>query len=221
MVGFDANFVMIALRPAIPASVDDAEERVQKLLADLQRRNERIVIPTPALTEFLVHAEAAGPKYLEEIQKSSRFKIAPYGIKAAVDVALAIGAAVTRKDKRDGTRDTWAKVNFDRQIAAIAKAEGCHTIYTDDPGLKNFAQKIGLKAVTLAQLDLPPSSVPPPLIEQMMSYEQKQKTSSTTPHPAGLQADGAGSTGNKAGTAQEETKKPKPAKEGGLGESGS
>lgn len=73
MVGFDAHFVMLALRPAIPASVDHAKERVLKLLADLQTANERIVVPTPALMEFLVHAEAAGPRYLDEIQKSSRF----------------------------------------------------------------------------------------------------------------------------------------------------
>jgi predicted nucleic acid-binding protein len=220
MVGFDANFLMLALRPGIPASVDDAEERVQKLLADLQQKNERIIIPTPALTEFLVHAEAAGPKYLDEIQKSSRFKIAPYGIKAAVDVALAIEAAVTKKDKRDGTRDTWAKVNFDRQIAAIARVEGCHTLYTDDPGLKNFAQKIGLKVIALAQLDLPPSAVPPPLIQQMMSHEEKQKASSTNPNSVGLQRDGAGRTGDTAETKeakQEQTEKPKPTNEGGLG----
>lgn len=204
MVGFDANFLMLALRPGIPASVDDAEERVHKLLADLQFRGERIIVPTPALTEFLVHAEAAGPKYLEEIQKSSRFKIAPYGIKAAVDVALAIAAAITRKDKRDGTRDTWAKVKFDHQIAAIAKAEGCHTIYTDDPGLKNFAQKIGLKVVTLAQLDLPPSAVPPPLIQQMMSHEEKQKASSANPNTTGLQTDSTSSAGDKAGAKEEE-----------------
>src|SRR5437870_2623147 len=125
MVGFDAHFVMFALCPAIPASVDHAKERVLNLLQQLQDAKERIVVPTPALTEFLVPAESAGPRYLDELQRSSRFKIAAYSIRAAVEVAAAIEAAVTKKDKRDGTRDSWAKVNFDRQIAGICKVEGC------------------------------------------------------------------------------------------------
>jgi len=151
---------MLALRPAIPTAVDHPKERVAKLMSDLQNASEKIVIPTPALTEFLVHAEGAGKGYLDELQKSSRFKIATYGLRAAVEVAAVIEAGVTKKDKRDGTRDTLAKVNFDRQIVGIARVEGCHTVYSDDQGLKKHAQKLGLKVVTLAELDLPPSKHP-------------------------------------------------------------
>jgi len=160
MVGFDAHFVMLALRPAIPASVDHAKDRVLNLLDELQKKGERIVIPTPALTEFLVHAEGAGPRYLDELQKSIRFKIAPYGVRAAVEVAAAIESAVTRKSKKDGSRDTWAKVNFDRQIAGIVKVEGCHTMFTDDNGVKNFSERLGLKVIRLEQVELPPSKTP-------------------------------------------------------------
>jgi hypothetical protein len=71
-----------------------------------------------------------------------------------------IESAVTRKTKRDGSRDTWAKVNSDRQIAGIAKVKGCHTFYTDDKGIKNFAKKLGLKVVRLEQVELPPSKTP-------------------------------------------------------------
>jgi hypothetical protein len=130
MVGFDAHFVMLALRPAIPASVDHAKERVLNLLDELQKKGERIVIPTPALTEFLVHAEDAGPRYLDELQRSVRFKLAPYGVRAAVEVAAAIESAVTKKSKKDGSRDTWAKVNFDRQIAGIGESRRVsHDLY--------------------------------------------------------------------------------------------
>lgn len=199
MIGFDAHFVMLALRPAVPASVDHAKDRVLHLLEQLQSAKERIVIPTPALTEFLVHAEAAAPGYLDELQHSSRFKIAPFGIRAAVEVAAEIEAAVVKKDKRDGTRDTWAKVNFDRQIAGICKVEGCHTIYTDDSGLKKFSEKLGLKVVGLDDLDLPPKAVPPPLIQQMMDHEDEQKASAPAANSAGLQPNGAGSTGDETG----------------------
>ena len=195
MVGFDAHFVMLALRPAIPASVDQAKERVLHLLQQLQSASERIIVPTPALSEFLVHAEAAGPLYLDELQRSSRFKIGPYGIRAAVEVAQVIEAAVTRKDKRDGTRNTWAKVNFDRQIVGICKVEGCHTIYTDDSGVKTFSKKIGLRVIGLDELDLPPSTVPP-LIQKIMDHEEAKTASSAAPNPVGLQPNGTGSIGN-------------------------
>ena len=207
MVGFDAHFVMLALRPAVPASVDYAKERVLNLLQLLHAAHEKIVVPTPALTEFLVHAESAGTRYLDELQHSSRFKIAPYSIRAAVEVATAIEVAVTKKDKRDGTRDTWAKVNFDRQIAGICKVEGCHTIYTDDDGVRKFSQKLGMKVVGLAGVALPASAVPPPLIQQMINHEEKQKASSAAPHPTGLQTDGVGSIGNATGAAKKTEEK--------------
>lgn len=199
MVGFDAHFVMLALRPGIPASVDNAKDRVLFLLQQLQSASEKIVVPTPALTEFLVHAESAGPKYLSELQHSSRFKIGPYGVRSAVEVAGAIEAAVTRKDKRDGTRDTWAKVNFDRQIAGICKVEGCHTIYTDDGGLKTFSERLGLKVVSLDELPLPPHAIPPPLIQQMIDHEESKKAApAATSDSAGLQPNGVGGAGDKA-----------------------
>jgi predicted nucleic acid-binding protein len=214
MVGFDAHFVMLAFRPAIPTSADCPKERVRKLLDDLQQAGERILIPTPALTEFLVHAENAGSKYLEEIQKSSRFRIAGYNVRAAVEVASIIKAAVTRREKRDGTRDTWAKVNFDRQIVGIAKAEGCHILYSDDPSVKKFAAKIGLKVRTLAECNLPQS--PHPLFDGVLD-EEESTTTGTSKNSAGLPADGTGSTGNEASTTKEKgTKKPKPAEIGGL-----
>ncbi len=160
MIAFDAHFIMLALRPAIPASVDHAKHRVLGLLESLQKSGERILVPTPALTEFLVHAESAAPAYMDELQKSSRFKIAPYGIRASVEVASIIATAIKEGNKRSGSKDTWAKVKFDRQIAAIAKVEGCHTIYTDDDNLKSFAEALGMKAITLQDVPVPPSKTP-------------------------------------------------------------
>jgi len=186
MVGFDAHFVMLALRPAIPASVPRAKERVEHLLATLQKAGERIVIPTPALSEFLVHAGAAGPRYLDTIQRSARFKISPYGVRAAVEVAAAIASAIKKGNKRGASKDTWAKVNFDRQIAAIAKVDGCHTIYSDDPGLKTFAETLGLKVQMLADLDLPPSNTP--LLDGLDELNVKETTvTGTDKNSAGLQ----------------------------------
>ena len=204
MVAFDAHFVMLALRPAIPASVDHAKERVINLVVELEKAQERIIIPTPALTEFLIHADAAGPTYLDTIQKSSRFKIGSFGVRAAVEAAAVIASAVRKGNKRDGSKDTWAKVNFDRQIAAIAKVEGAHTIYTDDANLKKFAGALGLKVVTLEEVPIPPSKTP--LLDHLeeLNAKEQAKATRTSQDSTGLHTDGVSSTGDEARAEKEE-----------------
>ena len=58
--------------------------------------------------------------------------------------------------KRGGRSGTWAKVKVDQQIIAIAKVSGAERIYTADPGVVNLAKKVGLVAVMLWELPLPP-----------------------------------------------------------------
>ena len=47
-------------------------------------------------------------------------------------------------------------MKFDRQILAIAKAVGVHTLYTDDKRLITRATANGLKTVRMQDLPLPP-----------------------------------------------------------------
>ena len=58
--------------------------------------------------------------------------------------------------RRGGPGATRGKVKFDRQIVAIAKVEGAHTIYTDDDDVVGYASQVGLKARRTAELELPP-----------------------------------------------------------------
>jgi predicted nucleic acid-binding protein len=160
-VGFDSAFLTIAIRKdAIPASVDKAKERVDHLVSELSKKGEQILIPTPALAEMLVHAGNAAGAYLDELQKSTKFKIVPFDIRAAVEVALDIAASIKRGDKRSGAAGTWAKANFDRQIAAIAKGGDAHTLYTDDDDVERHAKRMGLEAKRLHDLPLPESKTP-------------------------------------------------------------
>lgn len=195
MVVFDNCFLLIALRKNIPASVDDAKERVDYLVQQLQEKDERIIVPTPVLTEVLIHAGEAGPQHLELLQKSYRFKICDYDTRAAVEVAPIIAAAVQRKDKKDGMKGTWAKVNFDRQIAAIGKVEGAHTIYTDDENLTKFAKRMGMNPVGLADLPLPPR---PPIIEAIHKAEKQSEKDAKrqTKDSDGIQRSSSSGAGN-------------------------
>lgn len=175
MVAFDNSILLIAIRKeAIPASIDKAKERVDHLVSELSKAGERIVIPTPALSEMLVHSGKAAGTYLEELQKSSKFRIAPFDTKAAVAVAADIAASIKKGNKKGGASGSWAKANFDRQITAIAKSETAHTIYTDDEDVAKHAQRMGIKPVMLADLPLPPSKTP--LLDWAEGQNEKEKT---------------------------------------------
>lgn len=160
MVLFDNNFLLLALRSNVAASVDRAKERVDHLIEQLHRQGERIIVPTPVLAEVLVHAGKSGAAHLELLQKSSKFKIVPFDSRAAVEVALDIAASIKRGDKRGGAKGTWAKAQFDRQIAAIGKVEGAHTIYSDDADLAKIAKRLGMKTLSLSEIQPPPSKHP-------------------------------------------------------------
>ena len=59
MVVFDASFLLFLFDPSTPASVPQAKERIDHLVETLSKAGEKIVVPTPALSECMVHA---GPR---------------------------------------------------------------------------------------------------------------------------------------------------------------
>ena len=86
MVVFDANFLIYFLDPKIKSGVG-SNPRIDHLVATIQSTGERIVVPTPALSELLVKAGDAGPKYLEIIARSKYFRVAEFGVRAAAEAA--------------------------------------------------------------------------------------------------------------------------------------
>ena len=60
---------------------------VERLINTLEQRRETINIPTPALSEVLVHAHTAGPEYLNILDRHACFRIAPLDQRAAVELA--------------------------------------------------------------------------------------------------------------------------------------
>lgn len=93
MVLFDANFLIYFLDPKIREGVG-ANPRIDYLVEAIQKRGERIIVPTPALSELLVKAGDAGPKYLDIIARSRFFRIAEFGERAAVEAAVLTREAI-------------------------------------------------------------------------------------------------------------------------------
>lgn len=182
MVVMDSTFVGMMLHPkakvpedpATKKPVTRAPDRIQKLLQDLTTEQERIVIPTPALAEFLVLAAKEAPRYLSEIHSMRSIWIRPFDEMAAVELAAIDVMAKDTGNKRDplGSDRPWQKVKIDRQIVAIAKALGAKAIYSDDPDIKKLGGKQDLKVISSWELALPPSNTP--LLDGLEEEESKQ-----------------------------------------------
>jgi len=178
MVIFDSSILLLVLDPnakppndpATGQPLDKAAERIEYLIENLTADKEKIVIPTPVLSEVLVHAGDAMQPYLDIMNVQAAFRIAPFDQKAAIEAALAMSDAIKRGGHRVDAANpdaTKTKIKFDRQIVAIAKAEGAHAIYSDDADVHNYAKHAGLNAYHTADLDLPPEDP-----QQTMTFDE-------------------------------------------------
>jgi len=122
--------------PQTSEPVERYRDRVDHLVTHLEQNRTKIIIPTPALSEILVRAGAAGPEYLAQINSQSVFRIVAFDERDAVEVAAMTRKAIDSSgDKRGGVDGTWNKIKYDRQIVAIAKVEGVTALYSDDLGI--------------------------------------------------------------------------------------
>ena len=148
MVLFDAGILIKLLDARTP---DSQREKLDYLLATLQKARTRILIPTPALAEFYVKAD---PDVVANFKGKSAFIIAPFDEKAALECSISVADAIRSRNKKAAQPDApWQKIKFDHQIVAIAKCHRAATIYSEDAGLRKFAAFLGLSA--LATDDLP------------------------------------------------------------------
>ena len=167
MVVFDTSILLLVIdpnaRPPIDPTtakpIEKAAERIEHLISVLTNAKEKIIIPTPVLSEVLVYAGDAMSKYLETLNSQAVFRIANFDQKAAIEAAIAMRDAIDRGGLRidaDNPDATRTKIKFDRQIVAIARAEGAVAIYSDDNDMIEYAKRAGLHAYRTTDLDLPP-----------------------------------------------------------------
>jgi hypothetical protein len=151
--------------PATGKPLTYVAERMDLLIETWDLDSETVLIPAPALSEFLVIAANDGPKYLAEIKANHLYEVADFDTKAAIECAALNLAIMTSRDKKEAKRGsgtiTWAKVAFDRQIVAIAKSRGAHTIYSDDRDIMNFASRFRIKVVRTWELPMRPERLLP------------------------------------------------------------
>jgi hypothetical protein len=162
MVVFDTSFLLLAFDEACKPPQDPQtgralaqfEARMTLLIETLA--STRILIPTPALAEYLVKAGKDRDARLTNFTNSKVFRVVSFGLRAAEECALLAESDGNGHKKLGFPEETRVKVKFDRQIIAIAKVENAHTIYTDDTNLAKKAKTTGLQAVLPSELPLPP-----------------------------------------------------------------
>jgi predicted nucleic acid-binding protein len=178
MVVIDATMLMLLFRPDVPARatnskgkpIDHIPERVAYLIKTLESSKSRIVIPTPVLSELLVHITAEETqRILDEINSAAIFRVEPFEVRAAIELAVMTRSALATGGKKSGSSESWAKVKFDRQIVAVAKVVQATTIYTDDGNLAVTAKAVGIFPLGLAELPLPPETA-----QGQLPFETKQ-----------------------------------------------
>ena len=153
---FDASFLIPLLDAKVKlGSTPDA--KLAHLLITLEKAREKILIPTPALSEVLVNADEAAPQYLEFLNKTRVFEIVPFDQLAAVEVAESMRIAKQQGNKRGGTNSTWRKAKFDQQIVAIAKVKGARVVYSDDGDIEHYLKGTSIEVINFSKLPLPPA----------------------------------------------------------------
>ncbi len=100
-----------------------------------------------------VFAGASIQDYLKIIQSAQHFLTRPFGVRAAVETAERVAAAIKAGDKREGEKtEPWEKLKFDRQIIAISLVEGARAIYSTDKHIHGQGERWGLQVIHPADL---------------------------------------------------------------------
>jgi predicted nucleic acid-binding protein len=163
MVGIDNTLLSLMLYPkarpprdpSTKKPVDRMEDRIDKLLEDLDSESERMILPTPVLSEFLILVGKDAPAYLEKLSDVKTIVVKPFDEVAAIELAAIEIEDRERGSKRGGSASSWAKIRFDRQIVAIVKTNGAKRLYSDDDDVIKFATRQGIEVIPTWQLPLP------------------------------------------------------------------
>jgi predicted nucleic acid-binding protein len=153
--------------PETDAPIQEPAKRIQFLVDELTKQRATIIIPAPALSEFLVVVHPAGPEYIQTLNRSARFDIQPFDTRAAVEAAEMYRSFIDAGDRRGGSDDDRQKINVDRQIVAIAKVNGAERLYTADRGIILIGDRWGLPCAPVWKLPLPPLDAQPNLLRTL------------------------------------------------------
>lgn len=150
MVAFDASMLIDLFNTNLHG---ERRLRLDLLIKHLEERKQKIVVPAPAYTEFMVGAGGARQDYQVRIDQTKHMRIEPFDKRASVECAFMLHKALATRDRSNITK---TKIKFDWMIVAIAKATpGVNCIYCGDADVMRYASSAGLDAIHVNSLPLP------------------------------------------------------------------
>ena len=140
MICFDTMTIIWGVQGAAKESQSDMVNRTKRYIQHLAEKNEKIMIPTPALTEYLVGFPPE--EQIKQRQVIERNFIVPSFDIAAVGVAAELlgNTEVIQEMRKKGEYDK-IRVSIDAQIIAIAIVNQAEKIISHDPNLMKLANK--------------------------------------------------------------------------------
>lgn len=165
MVLLDTDFLSLIFRqepgklpldPETKEEIRRPKEKIDFLIETLSREQQKILIPTPVLSELLCLLKDDAPGVLSKLTDTYGFEIAPFDTKAAVEAAMAMNAARTQGSKKGGSAKTWHEIKFDRQIVAIAKSRQVDTVYSNDKDIRKYCDTDSIRVISVWELPDPP-----------------------------------------------------------------
>ncbi len=153
MVVFDASVLVDLFNAKLAGG---RRLKIDLLVATLEKQKEKVVVPAPAYTEFLIGAGSARSDYQSRIEQSSVFRVEPYSKMVAMECAILLSDVLTSRESRSITK---TKFKFDWMIVATAKALGSTCVYAGDKDIMNCCKRAGIRSIHLDDLPTPP--VPP------------------------------------------------------------
>jgi predicted nucleic acid-binding protein len=156
MICFDTMPIIWGVQGAASQGQGEMIARTMRYIEHLREQRKRIMIPAPALTEYLL---AFTPNEQKEQRRviERNFFVAAYDIPAVEVAAELLGNKELIQEMRKTGNYDKMKVSIDAQIVAIAIVNKAEKIISHDPGIAKIAQgKIPVEHVPVihTQLDI-------------------------------------------------------------------
>lgn len=151
IVALDANALVCLCAP----DTDLSRLKLMHLVESVDKLRGKILLPTPAVAEFLVLADQAALAVLDGLKRKASVLPAPFDLAAAFELSQMDAACIGRGDKRDGSPREWQKIKIDRQLVAIAKRFGAQLIVSEDGDVRAAALRAGIAMSSVGDLPIP------------------------------------------------------------------
>ena len=136
LVCFDTHIIIWGVREKATLGQEDKIEKSKYLISMCEKNGIKIMVPSVVIAEVLCALEPRLHSAVSELMHR-RFIVPPFDTQAALHFAEMWR---NKKQPKDESGISRSEMKADYMIIATARARGANCIYSEDSGLKKFAQ---------------------------------------------------------------------------------